>query len=502
MRPKYNLSLFYRQLPAIFTSVFLLLIYGCSSNEEEGFGYIQVYNASSSAPVLYLSVDQYDDDDYSEKIHTSGEYTQSSGYLSYVADTYDIELAWQDDDDFDDLQTIYQGPLRVIEDSIKLIVVAEKITSPNILVFDIPVIDDEDDIDDELFSMRFLNLHPQAEGIDIYYSDSNESFNEAILIDQLNYTEISENNKYDQDSYLFYITNAGTSEILYQSDEVFYSTTSQYVMIIRENNGSGTSPFILDRMSSSSRVEEYPDEDSESEYRVYNGIIKHELLPAYDGVFDLYIDEIDQTAEISSLQIGDFSDSYRMNFGDYSISLTAPASDSTLEDEVIIQNHLLTLNVNSDKSVFFYLLEEDVDEDGDGDVDENGDGYVDEIEVNINSLVVDNSQTKSIYDHEINVINLIGEYNFLNIYFVRSDETIDTADNDLRIYYANPRSLILRNNTYYIYAIAEDNSSKIILASLEISLDESSQNMFLILEEDELAPNGYKISVKNQKMTQ
>ena len=54
------------------------------------------------------------------------------------------------------------------------------------------------------------------------------------------------------------------------------------------------------------------------------------------------------------------------------------------------------------------------DWDGDGDVDEDGDGQVDEIEITLNSLVVDNSQAESIYTHQINVINLIDHDAFQN----------------------------------------------------------------------------------------
>ena len=104
-------------------------------------------------------------------------------------------------------------------------------------------------------------------------------------------------------------------------------------------------------------------------------------------------DGVDESAEVLSLQVGEFSDSLLTNFGDYSISLTNPN-----DNDPIIENHLLTLSVNSDKTLFFYLLEEEVDEDGDGDFDEDGDGQVDEWEITVNSLVVDNSLSQNIFE--------------------------------------------------------------------------------------------------------
>ncbi len=483
-----------KQIPLIFSTIVLIGISGCSSDDSDGTGYIQVYNASSNAPELFLTVAKDNDDDFEEIIHSGGIYAQSSGYLEYDTDTYDIELAWQDEDDLNDLEVVYQSQLRVSEDNIQFLVVAEEITTPNVLTFNIPIIDDDDDLDDDLFNMRFLNMHTWSEGINIYLSESDETFNEAVLIGQYNYSEMSDNMKFEQDNYVFYITSVGSDEVLFESDEISFPSTAQYVMIIRENSGSGSSPFLLDKVTSSSRVGEYPDADAESEFRVYNGIPTHELLPDYLGEFDLHINEIDDTAEVESLSLGGFSSPYLTDFGDYRVSLTKPATN-----EAIIENHLLTLNINSDKSVFFYLLEEDVDEDGDGDVDEDGDGYVDEIEVSVNSLVVDNYQTESIYDHHVNVINLIDEYNSVNVYFVRSDETIDTANYSLRAYYANPRSTILRNNTYDVLVIGEENNSEIVLSSSELILDEDSYNLYLILEEDASTPTGYSMKFENQK---
>jgi hypothetical protein len=62
------------------------------------------------------------------------------------------------------------------------------------LVYDIPVRDDSEigsDGDDDLFNIRLLNIHTGLEGIDLYYSESNESFNKADLLAQANYTQMA-----------------------------------------------------------------------------------------------------------------------------------------------------------------------------------------------------------------------------------------------------------------------------------------------------------------------
>ena len=80
--------------PLTYTSIALLTLTGCdSSDDDSGTGYFQLYNSSSTAPAIYLTVDQYDDDDYTESTHTGIEYTSVSSRLEYDSDTYDIELA-------------------------------------------------------------------------------------------------------------------------------------------------------------------------------------------------------------------------------------------------------------------------------------------------------------------------------------------------------------------------------------------------------------------------
>jgi len=471
---------------------------GCGSSSGGGSGYIQLYNASSNSPDIYLTVDQYDDDDFEENTYSPIEYAEVSGRFEYDTDTYDLELAWQDEsDDINDLEIVYQNSLKIQKDVLNFMVIAEDIQTPNVLMFEIPLRDDneaDDDYDDELFNLRFLDLYSGSGDIDIYYSKSDETFNEAILLVQSSYTLMSDNQKLDQDDYVFYITSSGGTEILYQSKEMSFQYSSEYIFIIRENQGAGTSPFIVDIVSTSTATE-FPHANSEVEFQVYNGIAEHELQPNYQGVFDFYIGTIDDTPKISSLALGQMSETILYDFGDYSINLQSPDSNET-----IVENHLLSLNENSNKTVFFYLVEDDVDEDGDGDVDEDGDGFVDEVEITIKSLVVDNSQGEGIYNHKIEVINLIDDddFTFVDVYFVLSDEIVETADNSIKVSYVNPTTIDLLNNTYSVYVIGNDGSSDIIFNTFELTLDENSKDQFLILEQDIESVTGYKVTLINQ----
>ncbi|ASP47677.1 DUF4397 domain-containing protein [Cognaticolwellia beringensis] len=472
------------------------------SSDSSNVGYVKFYNSSKNAPDIILTLDQdlaSDDDDDADNFEVTFNgvaYTEALSVFEIDTDSYFYEMGWQDEDssDRDDLEVIAEGQIKVTKDTIQLLVLTDDITAPQVDTYSIDVLDDDEDEDNDLFNLRVLNLHPDSAGVDFYMSESDETFNEATLVGQFNYRQLSENQKFDQDEYIFYITKSGTQEVLFTSDDIDYAYPAQYVMIVRENTGSGTSPYAMDRMSNSS-ITEYLDTDSEAQFRAYNAIREHALIPNYTGTLDIYINGVDDEAEISALEIGSFSETKIQNKGDYSLDLLIPGST-----ERLLSNHLLSLAENTNKTVFFYLNEEDVDLDGDGNVDENNDGIVDEIEITIKSLVVANSTRESIYDHQITMIDLVDseDFNFVKFYFVRSDETIETALYSRSAVYTQPESIYLQNNTYQVFAIAEVDSSEVILSSFQLTLDEDSDELFLIVEADDDSPTGYRIEMIKQ----
>jgi hypothetical protein len=99
-------------------SILSLILFGCGGDDNDsGTGYIQLYNLSSNAPGIYLTVDKYDDDDYDESTHSPVLFTNVSNYLTYDNDTYDIELAWQDEyNNVTDLEIVHESQLEAGQD--------------------------------------------------------------------------------------------------------------------------------------------------------------------------------------------------------------------------------------------------------------------------------------------------------------------------------------------------------------------------------------------------
>ena len=201
-----------------------LVLAGCGgSDDSNDVGYVKFYNSAKNAPEILLTLDQDlqsddDDDDNNLEVTFNGiEYTKALSNYEVEPNTYFYEMAWQDEDssDRDDLEVVAEGQIIAAKDSIQLLVLTDDITSAQVQTYSIEVLDDDEDEADDLFNLRILNLHPDSAGVDVYMSESDETFNEATLVGQYNYKQLSDNQKFDQDEYIFYITGPGSEAVSY-----------------------------------------------------------------------------------------------------------------------------------------------------------------------------------------------------------------------------------------------------------------------------------------------
>ncbi|GLX82191.1 hypothetical protein [Thalassotalea eurytherma] len=483
------------------TALLTSLLVACgSSSDDSGVGYVKFYNASSNAPDIIFTVDEdleTSETDAVEITYNGLGYGEALSYAQYPSASYFYELAWQDDDSSErsELAIIDQGPLEITEDTMHFVVIDNDVQLAQVSVYQYPMIADDDDDTYDLFNLRVLNS--QEVPLDVYYSKTDETFNEAILFDTANYQTLLENQKLEQGSYIFYLTASGDTDVVFESEEVAFSYSAQYLMAIRENPSNSQSPYLMDRISNTAIVA-LSDVNAQAQVSFYNAIgLADEYFPEYQGEVDVYLQGTDNDPVAQAIAIGQYTESVVNENGDFSLDVLISGQNQSL-----LKNHLLSLPENSAKTVFLYGDEEYVDEDGDGDVDEDGDGQVDEIEFTVHSLVVDNSQLTGLYSHQVMLVNLIDDelYSAVNAYFVRSSETITTADNKLAAGYADTDSLTLNNNTYEVYLTAKDNSSDVILASFEMILDETSSNQFLVIEEDDNSPTGFSATLLAQHL--
>jgi hypothetical protein len=474
----------------------------CSSDDDdESIGYVKFYNASPNAPGIFLTVDENlddDDDDEVEITYSAVDYTEVSGNNALDKDTYFIELAWQDEESSDrsDLEIVYEDSVTIRTDEISFIALTGDVRNPEVLRFDIDVIDDEEDDDDDLFNIRLLNIHAEIQSVDLYVSKDNETFNVAEFLATVNYQTLSDHIKLDHDQYFFYITLPGSTDVIYTSVDVSYTTVTQYVVVLRDNTGVGSSDFSIDSIGTNG-ITELQDVDSEAEFGFYNAISENDYLPDYQGAIDIDVKIGDDSeVKIDNLTKGEFSVSTITSNGDYAFDVI-----NTDTEELYISDALLSLQENADNTIFLYGRKDAIDEDNDGVTDENEDGIVDDYEIVIKSLTLTKSSSASIYSHGIQVVNLADseEFSRVTFYFVLNDEIIATADNLLSVLQENSGSLTLLNNTYDVYAVATIDGTETVLDSLGLVLDETSQEQYLIFEQDIYASSGYQMLLVNQK---
>ncbi|WP_371377401.1 hypothetical protein [Thalassotalea aquiviva] len=483
-------------------SALMSLLTACtdsSSDGESNSGAVKFYNASSNSPDMFFVVDEDlddEDEDALEFIYSNIGYGESTASKNIEDTNYFIEVSWQSEDskDREDLTIVHQTSVNIEKEQLTLFVLDGDISESTLLQYNLPIINDENDYEEELFNFSILNLHNQYDSLQLHVSLANETFNEAVAISQFEYQQLTSNQKLEQEEYIFYLTSPDQEEILFQSEPINFPYAYQYIFMVKPSNGSGDSKFSVDILTWASFIN-LEHQGESGKIRVYNGIENHELLPNYTGEISTVLETIGDTISIDSLNIGEFSEVHSAQRGDYQIALTTSETEQPL-----LRNHLLTLSENVFKTVFFYLSEENVDYDGDGDVDEDGDGYVDEVEIKIQSMVVENNLNESPFQHNLQLLNLVNDddYKSIRVYFVRSNELIQSAVHWRTVWFATPSDINLTNNTYEIYAVAEDDSSDIILASKLLVLDESSNNQFLLLERDQSSDSGYRMTLSDQ----
>ncbi|WP_133406656.1 hypothetical protein [Parashewanella tropica] len=455
---------------------------GSGSKPATDKGYVKFYNASETAPEVFLTIDENPNsskDDHFERTYSGVEYSKAGINHDIPVRKHTYELAWQDGTSTkrDDLKLFNKGEVKAEKGKIKLLVLTNTIDAPQVEKYTIDVINTDQDKKDKVFDIRALNLYSNSNNYELHVSKGNETFKEATKVATVAYKGLSDSKKLKYDDYVFYITEAGKTDVVYQSEKVTHKHTSQYVMVIRKNTGSGSSPVTLDRVAGSSTVE-YVDHDAEAKYKVYNGIQKIDLLPDYNSSVDFFLGSVDDTPDVANLMLGKRSESIKHAKGDYGVDITNAGTKKT-----ILKNHLLSLEKNSNKTIFLY-------------VDEiNGEN--DKKDHKVNTLIVKNDRSLSLYDQKLALLNLVDSDDFsqARFYFVRSDETIDTAKLNKTVRFGENESINLINNSYKVYAIASQNSSRLVLASFDLTINKDSKEQFLVLEKDADSSTGYIIRV-------
>lgn len=407
----------------ILTLILFSVISACggSGSDDTGFSesYLQFYNASSNSPTTQIVVD--------DDLLGSSSYGDVTSIFTLSSGDIDIDLNWEDSDGQEITTTSFSSNLR---DGFKtLIFMSGDFESPDIAEFQFERTSNEDEF--FLYATSTVN---NGASYDLYIAEHGTPFSAANFITTLNYLDFSETTHWDpdanasegawpQDDYVIYLTAPGEQEVLFESQEIEFSFDSDYVLAVRTTAGANENNLVIDIILNSTSIEASQNVTATSQFRVYSALANDSELDVALATNDS--DELQQT-----IAVGELSGFNTVTFGDYQVTALS-SSDATYG----FNNRLLTLNQGASKTLILFE-------------DENQ---------QLTSIEVEDSTLPQSFEHEVSIANILPEFEEVDLYFVRQDETIESADFQVsNIDYGDLRTITLPNDFYSIVVVYED----------------------------------------------
>ncbi|MFT4938513.1 MAG: hypothetical protein ACI88A_001541 [Paraglaciecola sp.] len=440
--------------------VFLTACGSSSDGEEEVYAdsYLQFYNGSANSATTFMG-------EVDGGTLSSAAYGDSSSLIS--AESGEVELEFYRMD-ADDQEILLEELTATLADGEKLLLVLSgDYESPTINEYRF----EREELEDH-FRLFGTSVITDVSSYDLYMSDAGTPFSAANFLGTLNYNGFvemaywdtdSDSDDFDEGDYILYLTEPGASEPFFESATVSFNFDTEYVLVLRTTAGAIKNSVAVDLIINSSTVSSYADADAAAQYRVYNSIDVVESL-------NLSLDGNDGTTkeiEVSSNALSQFE---VVDFGDYRLSAVAE------DDETInFNNRLVTLNQGQSKAIVLYQDKNDV----------------------LSSLSFDESTLPQIFEHQIQIANLLPDFLDIDLYFVRSDETIETAEYQISsLDFAESRSLSIPSGYYELIAVYDDNTDAQVLLDRTalVGINEEA-NYIITVEKTDDSVTGYKISL-------
>ncbi|MBT1066106.1 DUF4397 domain-containing protein [Bowmanella sp. Y26] len=307
----------------------------------------------------------------------------------------------------------------------------------------------------------------ESTNYDLYMAEAGAPFDDANKIDSLSFGDVIEGKYWDADSanpnwdsgdYVVFLTEPGKTEVIYESPTIKFSYDTEYTMVVRQSAGTSQNNLSVDLIINSTTISSYKDVRAGAQYRVYNSLEEQGMTVTVKGT------DTDNQDALSSRELGEF---HSVRYGDYQISAV------TAESNASFNNRLLTLNQGDAKTVVVYLNKED----------------------KLTTLAFEESDLPQVYEHELNVVNLVKDYANVDIYFVRQDETVETAQYKIkRLGFANSEDITLPSDYFEIIALHDDNSgNQTLLYRTETLAIDEAVNYMVSIEPDVSSASGYRV---------
>ncbi|GAC16402.1 DUF4397 domain-containing protein [Aliiglaciecola lipolytica] len=433
----------------------------CSSSDDNNTefsssGYIQFYNGSANSAVTTMRGTE------ETQVLASASYGDVTSMIQTETGNTEIEFYRTDSDDQEVILETRDIDLRNGEKTLVMLTGDFDTPTFNEYRFERKELEDH-------FRLFAVSVVTDQSSYDLYMSDSGAPFSEANLLATVNYENFEEmtywapdeDEEFNEGTYTIYLTEPGSTDVIFESNTVSFQFATEYVLVIRNSSGAIQNGIEIDLVLNSSTVSNLDDVNASAQYRLYNSLDDHDIEFTLEG------NEDTDPMQVNSNAKTDFQD---IEFGDYRLSATS-TSDSTLT----FNNRLVTLNQGESKAILIYQGAND----------------------KLTSLSFDESTQPQVYDKQVVAANLVSDFVDVDLYFVRKDETIESAEYLISsIDFGEAKSVTLPSDFYELVAVFDDNEdTQILLDRTQLLGFDEQANYIITIEESLDSPTGYKISL-------
>lgn len=425
-------------------------------SDEFPTAYVQFYNGSAnSAQTIMRGTED-------TSILAGASYGDATSLISVEAGTTEIEFYRTDSDDQEVIINTQEFDLD--EGSKSLIMLSGDFDAPTFNEFKFK----REELVGE-FRLFAVSVLTDQSSYDLHMSDSGAPFSEANLLGTIEYENFEELEywdadfeNFDQGEYTLYLTAPGSDEVIFESNTLSFSFATEYVLVLRESTGAIQSGIEVDMVLNSSSVVNLDDVNASAQFRVYNSLNDHSVDVALEGNDDTNAD-----LQLAANTVSDFTE---VEFGDYRLT-----ASSTTDATINFNNRLVTLSQGASKAILIYQDASD----------------------KLTSLSFNESTQPQVFDKQIVVANLVSDFSDIDLYFVRKDETIESAQYLISsIDFGESKKLVLPSDFYELVAVFDDNEdTQILLDRTQLIGFNEDANYIVTIEEDASAPTGYKVEV-------
>lgn len=429
------------------------------SNEEYPSAYLQFYNGSANSALTVLR------DEEDSVVLGYASYGDTTSLLTLDGGDMEIEFYRTDSDDLE--VTIANETVNLADGEKTLLVMTGNFSSPSFNAYNFY----REDLEDH-FRLFAMSVNADGSSYDLYMSEAGAPFESANMLGTITYEGFeeltywdgdSDSNDFDIGDYTLYLTEPGSTEVIFESPTIPFSFATEYVLAIRTSSGAIQNGTEVDLIINSSVVVNYDDVEASSQFRLYNSV---------DGENSVNITfEGNQGVEESfSLEANTLSDFTPIDFGDYRLSANVEGQNGTG-----FNNRLVTLNQGESKAIVLYENEE-------------GD---------LTSMSFEESNVPQVFDKNIQVANLVSDFDNLDLYFVRKDETIESAQYYVSsVDFGESKSVTLPSDYYELVVVYDGSEDTLVLLDrTELIEIVDEQNFIITIEHSETTATGYKVSL-------